>query len=186
MIDEEEGSHALFFFLLYLILTNGKLMICNNKVYAGKNLLDLTKDTVYIHPTTKQCNYSIDTSNFVTKTELNKVKGMIDVSARVVGSKQAIAGNASQTVTVPVSIDYDYIEIYPAFTINKSASEYSGYAAVASSVPVIVAKDGTGIISVEDCEHTAGVQCSASQVYFYSTGNYIHFDCTVVFYKYDS
>lgn len=30
-------------------------MVCNNKVYAGHNKLDLTKDTVYTHPTTKVC-----------------------------------------------------------------------------------------------------------------------------------
>lgn len=42
-------------------------MVCNNKVYAGRNKLDLTKDTVYVHPSTKQCNYSIDTSKFATK-----------------------------------------------------------------------------------------------------------------------
>lgn len=34
---------------------------------------DLTLDTntIYTHPATKQCNYSIDTSNFVTKNELS-------------------------------------------------------------------------------------------------------------------
>ena len=47
-------------------------MVCNNKVYAGRNKIDLTKDTTY------------DLSTYVTKEDLEKVKGMIDVSARLV------------------------------------------------------------------------------------------------------
>ena len=42
----------------FLILNNGKLLVTPNKVYAGINKIDLTKDTVYKHPTTKQCNYA--------------------------------------------------------------------------------------------------------------------------------
>ena len=36
-------------------LKDGKILVCNSKVYAGKNKLDLTKDTIYTHPSTKQC-----------------------------------------------------------------------------------------------------------------------------------
>ena len=39
-----------------LILGNGKLMITPNHVYAGSNKMDLTKDTIYNHPTSKQCS----------------------------------------------------------------------------------------------------------------------------------
>ena len=46
---------------LHNTLTDGKIIVCNNKVYAGRNKIDLTKDTVYVHPSTKQCNFaSID------------------------------------------------------------------------------------------------------------------------------
>lgn len=42
------------------ILSSGKLVITPNHAYIGPNRIDLTKDTdtVYIHPTSKQCNYS--------------------------------------------------------------------------------------------------------------------------------
>lgn len=44
-----------------IVLTEGKILVCNNKVYAGRNKIDLTKDTVYVHPSTKQCDFaSID------------------------------------------------------------------------------------------------------------------------------
>ncbi len=40
-----------------IVLKDGKIIVCNNKVYAGKNKLELTKDTVYTHPAEKQCNF---------------------------------------------------------------------------------------------------------------------------------
>ena len=33
-------------------------------MYAGVNKIDLTKDTVYTHPSSKQCNWVPDSSNF--------------------------------------------------------------------------------------------------------------------------
>ena len=40
-----------------IVLTDGKIVVCNNKVYAGRNKIDLTKDTVYVHPSSKQCDF---------------------------------------------------------------------------------------------------------------------------------
>ena len=40
------------------MLSPGKLLIGNNKAWFGSNKIELTKDTVYSHPTEKQCNYS--------------------------------------------------------------------------------------------------------------------------------
>ena len=34
-------------------------------MYAGRNKLDLTKDTIYTHPSAKQCNYSVDLSPYL-------------------------------------------------------------------------------------------------------------------------
>ena len=162
-------------------------MICNNKVYAGKNKLDLTKDTVYKHPSTKQCNYSIDTSNFVTKTELNKVKGMIDVSARVIGSK-SVYSHSGGSVSADVIIGYDYIEIYVAYTpVGNNAI------AVATTTPIIIANGGTGIISMDtnaNNEKTytyVEISCTSTTIDFVRA-SYADpvFACTIVFYKYNS
>lgn len=58
-------------------------------MYAGVNKIDLTKDTVYTHPktkqcnyaythpTSKQCNYSVDLSKYATKSEVNASKLVI-------------------------------------------------------------------------------------------------------------
>lgn len=54
------------------------MIITPNHCYMGSSKIDLTKDTIYthptnkqcnysyIHPTTKQCNYNVDTSKFLT------------------------------------------------------------------------------------------------------------------------
>ena len=42
----------------FLILNNGKLVITPNHAYIGPNKIDLTSDTKYVHPSSKQCNYS--------------------------------------------------------------------------------------------------------------------------------
>lgn len=39
-------------------------------MYAGSNKLDLTKDTVYKHPTSKQCNYYVNLSPYMLKSVL--------------------------------------------------------------------------------------------------------------------
>lgn len=41
-----------------MILNNGKLVITPNHAYIGPNKIDLTSDTKYVHPSSKQCNYS--------------------------------------------------------------------------------------------------------------------------------
>ena len=133
----------------------------------------------------KQCNYSVDTSNLVTKEELDKVKGMIEVSARVVGSEIIGGSSSDRSYSLSVSIDYDYIEIYPAFTVNSSSTNYSGYAAVQSSTPIIIAKNGSGRLTMGDSDDIVNVSCDASTIEL-SCDNYICFYGTVVFYKYDT
>ena len=64
-------SPGLFPGEFFFVLKDGKILVCNNKVYAGRNKIDLTKDTVYVHPNTKQCNYSVDTSSFVKTSDLS-------------------------------------------------------------------------------------------------------------------
>ena len=56
-------------------LGNGKLMITPNHVYAGENRIDLTKDTntVYTHPSEKQCSWEPNLSNYVTFDDLSNI-----------------------------------------------------------------------------------------------------------------
>ena len=67
------------------------MIIGSNKVWARgtDSTIELTKDTVYTHPSTKQCNYaythptskqcnySVDLSNYATKSEVNASKLVI-------------------------------------------------------------------------------------------------------------
>ena len=79
----------------------------------GQNKIDLTKDTSYIHPTNKQCNYEPDLSNYATKEELETVKGMIEVSARIVETKGLqVSGSSSNNNATYTVAECDYIILY--------------------------------------------------------------------------
>ena len=69
-------------------LTTAQISVSNNHAYCklGNGAVrDLTQDTIYTHPSSKQCNYSYthptskqcnwtpDLSNYVTKSQLNEV-----------------------------------------------------------------------------------------------------------------
>ena len=129
----------------------------------------------YKHPSAIQCNYSIDTSNFVTKTELNKVKGMIDVSARVVHSAYAsIYHSTAGHSTVICTKGSDYATI----RLNDSAC------------PVTIAAGGTGIIQISSSNseivvETCNLSSNGTELQIQdrdATGEYIN----ITFYKYDS
>ena len=64
----------------------GKIIVCNNKVYAGKNRLDLTKDTVYNHPSSIQCNAS---------SEINSLKSSVSNGKNLIAN--AITGKGVAT-----------------------------------------------------------------------------------------
>lgn len=52
-----------------LILTHGLIQVANNKVYCktmNGTLKDLTQDTIYKHPSSKQCNYSVKVPTVTT------------------------------------------------------------------------------------------------------------------------
>lgn len=77
--------------------------------------MELTKDTVYKHPTVKQCDYSVDLTNCATKDELEKVKGMIDVSARIVHTGSfwvdSLNYTAKYAAKIACATEYDYVEV---------------------------------------------------------------------------
>lgn len=47
---------------LFPILNAGNIVITPNHVYAGVNKIDLAKDTVYTHPSIRQCTIPIASS----------------------------------------------------------------------------------------------------------------------------
>ena len=163
-------------------------MLGKTKAWFGPNKVELTKDTVYVHPSSKQCNYNVDTSNLVTKDELEKVKGMIDVSARVIGSKKVYKSSAATSQSVAAVSGYDYIEIYIAHKPIGDSAHYS----IATTTPVVIANGGSGMVSmygnVNSIYYTfVEVNCTASSIDFevVSFENDVNFACTVTFYKYD-
>lgn len=51
-------------------LSPAQLSVSNNHCYCGTGSGTI-KDLIYTHPTQKQCNYSVDLSNYATKDELS-------------------------------------------------------------------------------------------------------------------
>ena len=78
------------------------MLITPNHVYAGENKIDLTKDTntvythptakqcnySYTHPTTKQCNYAPNLSGYATKSDLASVRSPLRLLATYTDSAQ--------------------------------------------------------------------------------------------------
>ena len=66
------------------MLVSGDDFYCGNSSgslcqFALKNQIP----SAYVHPSTKQCNYSIDTSQFVTQSDFNSLKNSIGNPCRV-------------------------------------------------------------------------------------------------------
>lgn len=93
-------------------LVSGRIYVTNDKIVCGSregtaNVLYPHSGSTYIHPTEKQCNYTPDLSSYATKEELEEVKGMIDMGAKIVGTGNASFINETE-ITVPTC---DYVEI---------------------------------------------------------------------------
>ena len=118
---------------------------------------------------------------------------MIDVSARVIGSKSVCLANAAAHASSDVISGYDYIEIYVAHKEVIASSNSDTYATIATTAPIIIANGGSGTISMFGASSGGNysfinVDCTTAAINF-STRNYensVKFACTVVFYKYDS
>ena len=146
------------------LLTNGKIIVTPNHVYAGQNKLDLTKDTVYRHPSSKQCNYYVDLSNYVTKSELSTeitgssesikedLKGMMDMSGRLIHSAYLYNDNMC---VAPSDADYCVIKHitgwigYMTTSINSGTTQiHDAMSATMVNTETKVVKHGTGAIQI--------------------------------------
>ena len=85
----------------------------------------------YTHPTEKVCNYSVDTSSFATKSELDELEkkiaiGTLGLSTPVLGARIRIGGFDYVIVHIDTSIAYAIIEVCPMETQFGSNSTYAG------------------------------------------------------------
>ena len=85
--------------VFFLILRPGKLLLGNTKAWFGSNKIELTKDndTVYTHPSTKQCNYTY------THPSSKQCTWTPDGSSFYVTGAYDGNGNASQTISLGFS-----------------------------------------------------------------------------------
>lgn len=85
----------------------------------------------YTHPTEKVCNYSVDTSSFATKSEIDELEkkiaiGTLGLSTPVLGARIRIGGFDYVIVHIDTSIVYAIIEVCPMETQFGSNSTYAG------------------------------------------------------------
>lgn len=105
--------------------------MANSYVFAKLGNGSVT-NMIYSHPTTKQCNYSVDTSTFATKTELENLEkkialGSVGFSAPVLGARIRIGGFDYVIVHIDASIVYVIIEVIPSLTQFSSGNiSYAG------------------------------------------------------------
>ena len=110
-------------------LSAAQISVSNNHVYCALKsgtVKDLTASG-YVHPTTKQCTWTPDLSNYATKADLEEV-----AAPKVVGSGEAtIDVNYGEPLTknIPLSnyiilsiIDPDTGRLYRETTIYKGSS----------------------------------------------------------------
>lgn len=117
-------------------LTAGKIVVGNNKAWIGPNGVELTKDTIYSHPTNKQCNYEPDLSNYATKDDLASVSNVVDGVAlkayTTLTCPQTISGTWYTTGYAPFSwacdstAGYNYIWNKITNTVFKFSTASSG------------------------------------------------------------
>ena len=115
----------------FIFLNNGKLLITPNHAYIGPSKIDLTADTKYVHPTAKQCNYSVDTSSFATKAEIDELEkkiaiGNAGLTTPILGARIRIGGFDYMIVHITSSIVYAIIEVCPMTTRFGSNNKYAG------------------------------------------------------------
>ena len=84
-----------------------------------------------MHPTAKQCNYSIDTSSFATKAEIDELEkkiaiGNAGLTTPILGARIRIGGFDYVIVHIDTSIVYAIIEACPMLTQFGSNTTYAG------------------------------------------------------------
>ena len=116
-----EGDIALP--ITHIILTQAQISVANSKVYCklgNGTVRDLTQDTntVYTHPTTKQCTWNPDLSN-INAALLNGMNASQIIS-------QAVASSGSTSVVIK-SGSGDSVTVSHTSTIRAAIVTLAGY-----------------------------------------------------------
>ena len=114
------------------ILNTGKILVTPNHCYIGPNKIDLTTDTKYVHPTSKQCNYSVDLSNInAAKLQGYTYQQIIDAAVSRSASlttlyDKAISINVSRSLsnteimmTHESDLPQDFVTAFKAKAVNS-------------------------------------------------------------------
>ena len=114
------------------ILNTGKILVTPNHCYIGPNKIDLTTDTKYVHPTSKQCNYSVDLSNInASKLQGYTYQQIIDAAVSRSASlttlyDKAISINVSRSMsnteimmTYESDLPQDFVAAFKAKAVNS-------------------------------------------------------------------
>ena len=176
------------------VLTDGKIALGKTKAWFGSNKVELTKDTVYTHPSTKQCGYNVDLSNYVTQSDIEAIKKELsDVGAKLVGSMPVYADRRSTSAEVTYSYDFDYVEIIPA----SVAVGLTNGGATFIQPPVAICKNCSGVVSFSTCDDSGNATVNHNECLVKVTQTstrielkYVYvnsfFGGTINFYKYTS
>ena len=148
-------------------MVSGRIYVTNDKIVCGSregtaNVLYPHSGSTYVHPSEKQCNYTPDLSTYATKEELEEVKGLIDMGAKIVGSGSLIADRAS-SVTVPAC---DYVEIISEMYVCSA-----GIVPKASSI--VYKGTSANVDTVTDVNSSTGI--SRTEFSLNSTGRMLSF-----------
>ena len=142
----------------------GKSIVTPNHVYTKLGngtirdlTLDTNTDTVYVHPSYKVCNYSVDTSQFATKTDLNNISG------KLIGTKSfymslTLGYPSSETETLSIDFSYDYVEMtLDPFDTNSGVATLTTKILKGHTGSIVVqyTEGGDRIASSQDCKASA-------------------------------
>lgn len=118
----------------YNFLAAGKIVVGNNKAWIGPNGVELTKDTIYSHPTNKQCNYEPDLSDYATKEDLASVSNVVDGVAleKAVTNYHSSDRSWYSSAGIPFLFSYDGVNNYLYNIITNKTYSWS-YSATGGS-----------------------------------------------------
>ena len=165
-----------------IVLKEGKILVCNNKVYAGRNKIDLTKDTIYVHPNSKQCNYSVDTSSFVKTSDLrvgtlyNK-SGSVTITYSKRNGTSYTGNNTvlSSSETANICNNYMLASVSAVLTIASCSSGYGNSFSASMSNIITIYGEGTMTEPVTG-SYNANFATNSSTCPF-SAGSAVSVDC---------
>ena len=151
---------------MIICLTHGLIQVANSKVFAklgNGTVRDLTLDTntVYTHPTTKQCNYSVSVINNLTSSSttaaLSANQGRI-LNSLLSSTAKYASGVVSHNATVQLGFA-------PKAVISAILSNYDSYTDIAIGTLVAV-NTGSGKETKSDGDPWHSVTFGATSIVF--------------------